>query len=116
MTPSVHGNRPRVIGELPRCNRHLLAPGGVVRDRLGGEDHAEDGKSRSENASTLGHQGSLRISMLSAINSSAIRRSSGVVTLRFSGGDGWSRTLPPAFSTSIASSVAAAIRCGSPPN
>ena len=44
----------------------------------------------------------------SASSSSASCRSSGVVTLRFSGGDGWISTLPPAASTSIASSVAAA--------
>src|SRR5215216_5669915 len=47
------------------------------------------------------------------INNSATSRSAGVVTLRFSTADGWIRTLPPACSTSIASSVAPVIRRGS---
>src|SRR5688500_7892365 len=43
----------------------------------------------------------------SARRSSAKRRSSAVVTFRLSAGAAWTRTLPPAFSTIIASSVAA---------
>ena len=44
---------------------------------------------------------------LSRRESSATRRSCGVVTLKFSGGDGTTRTTPPCASTSDASSVAA---------
>ena len=89
MVSAAHREGPGVVGELPRATVTFARLRGFAPERLAPEEDSGDGEHRRDREAHPVHQSSpypvRQPSWRSATSSSAIRRSSGVVTLRFSG-------------------------------